>query len=60
MAAPETSVSSRAKPEQPNADDVGGNNLRNNIIKMIETLEEEMKSSHKESEEKTEKVGRNQ
>ena len=45
MAAPETIVSTPARPEHPNTDESGENNLKNNFMKMTEALKEEKKNS---------------
>ena len=54
-APPETSGSTTARPEHPNADEAEENNLKNNFMKMIEALKEEMKNFLKEKEKKTTK-----
>lgn len=53
MAASKTSSSTTARPEHPNADEAGENNLKNKFMKMIETLKE--KNSLKDMEERTNK-----
>lgn len=54
MASSETNVSTQAKPEQPNADKVEYS-LKNNFIKVLDALKEEMKNTLKEVEENTSK-----
>ena len=54
-APPETSDSTVARPKHPNTDEAEENDIKNNFMKMIETLKEEMKNSLKEMEEKTNK-----
>ena len=55
MAPPGTSDSVTAKSQHSNADEAEGNDLKNNFMKVIEALEEEIKNSLKEIEEKTNK-----
>ena len=43
------------RPQYPNADETKENNLKNNCMKMIELLKEEMKNSLKGIEKKTKK-----
>lgn len=55
MAPTESSSSTTERPEHPNSDEAEENNLKNNFMKMIEALKEEMKISLKEIEESTNK-----
>ena len=43
----------KKRPENPNADEAEENDLKNNFMKMIEALKEDMRKSLKEMEEKT-------
>ena len=47
--------STATRPEHPNADEAEENNLKNNFMKMIEALKEEMKNSLIKVEEKANK-----
>ena len=51
----ETSVSTIVRPEHLHTDEADGNDLKNNFMKMIEALKEEIKNSLEELEEKTNK-----
>lgn len=53
MTLEEPSGPTTGRPEQTNAEEPKENDLKNNFLKMLETLQEEMKSSLKETEEKT-------
>ena len=53
MAPPEPSGPTIARHEHANTDEAEENDLKNNFMKMIEALKEEMKISLKEMEEKT-------
>ncbi|MGE9715022.1 RBD-like domain-containing protein, partial [Escherichia coli] len=53
MIPPESRDYTPARHEHPNTDDGEENNLKNNFMKMIETLREEIKKSFREMEEKT-------
>ena len=55
MATPESSGHTTGIPEHPTPADAEENNLKYNLMKMVETLKEEMKNSLKEMEEKTNK-----
>ena len=48
MVPPEISASISARPEQPKTDEAERNDIKNNFIKMIEVLKEEMKDFLKE------------
>lgn len=54
-ASSEASGSATTRPEYPNTNEPEENNLKNNFLKMIETLKEDIKNSIKEVEEKTNK-----
>ena len=54
-APPEVSGSTTARSQHPNADGAEENDRKNNLMKMIEALKEEMKNFLKEIEEKTNK-----
>ena len=55
MATPESSGPTKRKPEHPNPEEAKENILKYNFLKKIESLNEEMKTSLKEMEEKTNK-----
>ena len=48
----ETSGSKSARPEHPNTNEAEENDLKNNFMKMIEALKEDMKNSLKEVEDR--------
>ena len=50
------SGSTTARLEHPKADETEENDLKNNLMKMIEAIKEEMKNSLKEIEEKANKI----
>ena len=60
MAPPEPSGPTTGRPEHPNPEAAEESDLHYNFMKKIATLEEEMKNSLKEMEEKKQKKGINQ
>lgn len=59
MAPPEISGPTLARPEQHNTNVAEGNKTKNNLMKMIRGLKEEIKNSFNEMEERW-NIGRNQ
>lgn len=60
MAAPASSVPKISRLEHPSDDGIEENDLKNNLMKMMEVLQEEIKNSLKKLRKSQTKIGRNQ